>query len=68
MGVSGDVSGTVPGVCDGIVDMKDIACLISLFNAKPSSLNWKPNADVNDDGVVDMKDIALAVAYFNKHE
>ncbi|MGA2768862.1 MAG: S8 family serine peptidase [Candidatus Bathyarchaeia archaeon] len=68
VGVPGDVSGTMPGVCDGIVDMKDIAYLISLFNTKPSSLNWKPNADINDDGVVDMKDIALAVAYFREHE
>lgn len=68
VGVSGDVSSTVPGVCDGIVDMKDIAYLISLFNTKPSSLNWKPNADLNDDSAVDMKDIAMAVAYFNKHE
>ncbi len=68
LGVPGDVSSTVPGVYDGKVDMKDIAYLVSLFNTKPSSLNWQPNADVNNDGVCNMKDIATAIAYFNKHE
>jgi len=68
VGVPGDVSGTTPGVYDGVVNMKDVAYLVSLFNTRPSSPNWKPNADVNDDGVVNMKDIAIAVVYFNQHE
>jgi len=68
VGVPGDVSSTVPGAYDGKVDMKDVAYLVSLFNTKPSSPVWKPNADVNNDGVCNMKDIATAVAYFNKHE
>jgi hypothetical protein len=68
VGVPGDVSGTTPGVYDGITNMKDIAYLVSLFNTRPSSPNWQPNADVNNDGVVNMKDIAIAVAYFNQRE
>jgi len=68
VGVPSDVSSTVPGIYDGKVDMKDIAYLVSLFNTKPGSRNWNPNADVNDDDVVNMKDIATAVAYFNRHE
>jgi len=68
VGVPGDVSGTVPGVYDGVTNMKDIAYLVSLFNTKPSSSNWQPNADVNNDGIVNMKDIAIAVYYFNQHE
>jgi outer membrane protein assembly factor BamB len=68
VGVPGDVSGTTPGVYDGIVNMKDIAYLVSLFQTKPSKPPWYPNADVNNDGVVDMKDIAIAVYYFNQHE
>jgi len=68
VGVPGDVSGTTPGVYDGITNMKDIAYLVSLFQAKPNKPNWNPNADVNNDGVVDMKDIAIAVYYFNQHE
>jgi len=68
VGVPGDVSGTTPGVYDGITNMKDVAYLVSLFNTKPSSPNWQPNADVNDDGVCNMKDIAIAVVYFNQHE
>jgi len=68
VGVPGDVSGTTPGVYDGIVNMKDIAYLVNKFNTKPISPNWMPNADVNDDLVCNMKDIAIAVYYFNQHE
>jgi hypothetical protein len=48
--------------------MKDIAYLVILFNTKPTSPNWNPNADVNNDGVCNMKDIAIAIINFNKHE
>lgn len=68
IGVPGDVSGTTPGVYDGVDNMKDIAYLVSLFNTRPSSANWNPNADVNGDGVCNMRDIAIAVIYFNQHE
>jgi len=68
VGVPGDMSGTAPGVYDGIVNMKDIAYLVSLYQTKLNKPNWNPNADVNNDGVVDMKDIAIAVYYFNQHE
>jgi len=68
IGVPGDVSSTTSGMYDGITNMKDIAYLISLFNTKPSSPTWNPNADINNDGIVNMKDIAIAIAYFNKHE
>lgn len=66
--IPGDVSSTTPGVPDGTVNMKDIAYMVSLFNTKPNSVNWDPNADVNNDGVCNMRDIAIAVAYFNQHE
>ena len=68
VGVPGDVSGTTPGVYDGITNMKDVAYLVSLFNTKPSSPNWMPNADVNNDGLCNMKDIAVAVYFFNQRE
>jgi hypothetical protein len=68
VGVPGDVSGSTPGVYDGIVNMRDIAYLVSLFTTKPSSPNWNPNADINDDGTVNMKDIAISIVFFNQHE
>lgn len=68
VGVPGDVSSAVPGVYDGTVNMRDISYMIILFNTKPTSPNWKPNADVNDDGVVNMRDITIAIINFNKHE
>jgi hypothetical protein len=48
--------------------MKDIAYLVILFNTKPSSSNWNPNADVDNNGVVNMIDIAIAILNYNKHE
>jgi hypothetical protein len=49
MGVPGDVSSVTPDVYDGTVNMRDIQYMILLFNTKPGSANWNPNADVNDD-------------------
>jgi hypothetical protein len=60
-GISGDVN------MDGIVNMRDIAIQIVLFNTTPSSPNWNPNADVNNDGITNMRDIAIALAHFNQH-
>jgi hypothetical protein len=52
---------------DGKVDMRDIALLVMLFNTRPSSTNWNPNADINSDGVINMRDIAIAVMHFYQH-
>jgi hypothetical protein len=68
VGVPGDVSSSTQGVYDMKCDMKDIAYLVILFNTKPTSPNWNPNADVDNNGVVSMKDIAIAILNFNKHE
>jgi predicted MPP superfamily phosphohydrolase len=68
VGVPGDVSSSTQGVYDGKCDMKDIAYLVTLFNTKPNSPNWNPNADVDNNAVVSMKDIAIAILNFNKHE
>jgi parallel beta-helix repeat protein len=68
VGVPGDVSSTTPGVYDGVTNMKDIAYMVMLFNTRPSSSNWNPNADVDNDAVCNMRDIAIAVIYFNQHE
>ncbi len=68
IGVPGDVSSITPGVPDGLVNMRDVAYLVSLFNSKPSSSNWNPNADINSDDVCNIRDIAIAVFYFNQHD
>jgi hypothetical protein len=65
--VPGDVSGLTEGVPDGLVNMRDIAYMIILFNTRPNSPNWNPNADVDNDGVCNMRDIAIAVLNFNIH-
>jgi parallel beta-helix repeat protein len=66
--VPGDVSSANQGVPDGTVNMRDIQYMILLFNTKPNSINWNPNADVNNDGTVNMRDIQIAILNFNKHE
>ncbi len=68
VGYAGDVSGATPGAYDGVVNMKDVAYMIMLFNSKQGAHNWSPNADVNNDGVVNMRDVAIAISNFNKHE
>jgi hypothetical protein len=49
---------------DYVVNMRDIAIDISLFQTTPSSPNWNPAADINEDDVVNMRDIAMLVFYF----
>ena len=68
VGVPGDVSGPIVGAYDKTVNMRDIYYVILHFNTDPSSLNWKPNADVNDDGTVNMRDVQIAILNFNQHE
>jgi hypothetical protein len=68
VGVPGDVSSATPRVYDGTTNMRDIAYMIMLFNTRPTSSNWNPNADVNNDGVCNMRDIAIAILHFNQHE
>jgi len=68
VGVAGDVSSTAQGVPDGMVNMRDINYSILLFNTRPSTPKWNPNADVNNDQVVNMRDISIAILNFNKHE
>jgi hypothetical protein len=68
VGVPGDVSGSTTGVYDGTVNMRDISLLIQVFNTKPSSTKWNPNADVNNDLIVNMRDISITIQNFNKHE
>jgi general secretion pathway protein D len=68
IGIPGDVSSSIQGTYDGIVNMRDINYLILLFNTNTASSNWKPNADVNNDAVVNMRDIQIAILNFNKHE
>lgn len=68
LGVPGDVSGSTQGVYDGTCNMRDINYSIILFNTKPSSPNWNPNADVNNDAVVNMRDIQIEILHFNQNE
>lgn len=68
VGVPGDVSGTVQGRYDGTVDMRDFSYMIVLFNSKPVSPNWNPNADVNGDGTVNLRDVMAGIVNFNRHE
>jgi len=74
-----DISATVPGISDNVVNMKDIAYLIAHFNAKapvpglPKDPKWVRDYGANGcvdpfgDRVSNMKDIAGAIANFNAH-
>ena len=49
---------------DYLINMRDIATDILLFQTTPGSPNWNPDADINKDGVVNMRDIAALVHFF----
>ena len=42
--------------------------LVLLFQTKPNSPEWKPNADVNNDGVANIRDVNIALLNFQKRE
>jgi hypothetical protein len=67
----GDVSGAIPGVPDGVVNMRDITYIILHFNTTPVSPNWDPNCDIygpggGPDGKVNMRDISYDILQFGK--
>ncbi len=69
--LAGDVSGTLIGVPDGVVNMRDIQYLILHFGTTPTSPNWDPYCDIYGqggwpDGVVNMRDIGFAITQFNR--
>jgi hypothetical protein len=51
---------------DGIVNMKDIAIVVSAFGTTPTSPGWNPNADLNRDLKVDEADLSLVYQDFAK--
>jgi len=64
--IAGDVTGATLGVPDGIVDMRDIGALCSVFGATPPSPRWDPNMDINNDDLINMRDIGIACKNFMK--
>jgi hypothetical protein len=70
VGVPGNVWGNLnpPPDYDGVCNARDITYLILLFNTKPGSPNWNPNADINNDLIVNARDVTIAVLNFMKTE
>ena len=66
--IDGGGTGVVVNITANGVNMRDINYSILLFNTRPSTPKWNPNADVNNDQVVNMHDIQIAILNFNKHE
>jgi hypothetical protein len=51
---------------DNLINMRDIAICVSVFQTTPASPNWNPAADVNKDGMVNMRDIGMLVSFFTE--
>jgi hypothetical protein len=49
---------------DNMINMRDINALILIFNAKPQSPSWNPDADLNKDEVINMRDIIILILTF----
>jgi hypothetical protein len=61
----GDVTGPVPNVPDGKVNIMDVAAVIAKFGTTPSSSSWNPNMDLNKDGVVGIRDLFIVLSHSN---
>jgi hypothetical protein len=62
----GDITGPVPYVPDGKVDIRDIAVVAKGFGSIPGMPGWNANCDVNNDGIINIKDIAIVAKHFGE--
>jgi len=69
----GDITGSVYGVPDGKVDVKDVSLVARAFGSKPGDPQWNPLADITGseylvpDGKVDVRDVSLVAKNFGKY-
>jgi len=58
--IPGDVTG------DRTVDGPDLGALADAYGSTSISLNWNPNADINNNGLVDIFDIGITGAHWRE--
>jgi hypothetical protein len=69
----GDITGSIYGVPDGKVDVKDVSLVARAYGSKPGQPNWNPLADITGaeylvpDGKVDVRDVSLVAKSFGKY-
>jgi len=61
-----DLTGSVPWVPDGKVDIRDLASAAKAFGSYYGSPTWNFVCDINNDGKVDIKDLARMAKDFGK--
>lgn len=61
-----DITGGPGGKPDGIVDVSDVAFVVSCYGSYPGHGHWDPRADINKDGIIDVADVALVAGDFGK--
>jgi hypothetical protein len=64
--IPGDVSGAIPLVPDGVVDMRDIGTICNRFSTSVGDPRYCPDCDINNDGVINMRDIIVVCTNFGK--
>ncbi len=64
--IPGDVSGVIPLVPDGVVDMRDIGTICNRFSTSVGDPRYCPDCDINNDGVINMRDIIVVCTNFGK--
>jgi hypothetical protein len=68
----GDLTGPIPFVPDGKVDIRDIAVVAKAFGSAPGMPLWNVNCDITGptpgvpDGKVDIRDIAVVAKHFGE--
>jgi hypothetical protein len=51
---------------DNVVDLNDLIAWDAAYGSVPGSLNWNPQADINEDGIVNGADGTLIVAHYHE--
>jgi hypothetical protein len=58
--IPGDING------DGIVNVFDLITLCEAYSSALNTLNWNPEADINNDGVIDTLDVNIFSTYWGE--
>ena len=62
----GDLTGPIPFVPDGIVNIRDISVVAKAFGSTPGMPLWNANCDVNNDGIINIRDISIVAKNFGQ--
>jgi hypothetical protein len=60
---------TIPGDLNGDfnITLADLTVLAYAYKSTPSSVNWNPNADIDNNGIVNLADLVTLATHYGQH-